>query len=423
MNKKVSLGVTLTLIFISIAMTLSITMVVAMRHFGTMQSDLQQRVKMFDYLNDIDKTARQNYTIDEEKLRAALSKGYIEGLGDPYAAYLTASEYLAAKNKDAGSQTGFGLEAALSEEGAVVVTRCDAGSPAALSGVQKGDVVTAVDGEAIAEVEFPTVQSKLRESSKILLTLSRGENSFAVELSSNTYTAVSVESRMAGPVGILRIRSFNKETPAQFKTAYKAMLEQGASALLFDLRDNEGGSLEAAKEVIAFLMPRGPYAKYMAKNETVTFMAEDSDEIQVPSVTLVNGGTAGEAELFAGVLQDFNKTQVVGTVTAGKNQVQELVPIETDKSAVRLTVGSLSLIQSGSTWKDGGIQPNKVVDMPESLVPYVSLLTDDEDPQILAGRALLEGSTHTPPTTAPEPTGDTTGDTTEPADESTEPSA
>ena len=80
MNKKVSLGVTLTLIFISIAMTLSITMVVAMRHFGTMQSDLQQRVTMFDYLNDIDKTARQNYTIDEEKLRAALSKGYIEGL-------------------------------------------------------------------------------------------------------------------------------------------------------------------------------------------------------------------------------------------------------------------------------------------------------------------------------------------------------
>ena len=127
MNKKVSLGVTLTLIFISIAMTLSITMVVAMRHFGTMQSDLQQRVTMFDYLNDIDKTARQNYTIDEEKLRAALSKGYIEGLGDPYAAYLTASEYLAAKNKDAGSQTGFGLEAALSEEGVVVVTRCDAG--------------------------------------------------------------------------------------------------------------------------------------------------------------------------------------------------------------------------------------------------------------------------------------------------------
>ena len=69
MNKKVSLGVTLALIFLSIAMTVSITVVIAMRHFGTMQMDLQQRVTMFDYVNDIDKTARQHYTIDEEKLR------------------------------------------------------------------------------------------------------------------------------------------------------------------------------------------------------------------------------------------------------------------------------------------------------------------------------------------------------------------
>ena len=75
MNKKVSLGVTLALIFLSIAMTVSIPVVIAMRHFGTMQTDLQQRVAMFDYVNDIDKTARQHYTIDEEKLRAALLKG------------------------------------------------------------------------------------------------------------------------------------------------------------------------------------------------------------------------------------------------------------------------------------------------------------------------------------------------------------
>ncbi len=64
-----------------IAMTVSITVVIARRHFGTMQMDLQQRVTMFDYVNDIDKTARQHYTIDEEKLRAALLRGYIEGLG------------------------------------------------------------------------------------------------------------------------------------------------------------------------------------------------------------------------------------------------------------------------------------------------------------------------------------------------------
>lgn len=127
-----------------------------------------------------------------------------------------------------------------------------------------------------------------------------------------------------------------------------------------------------------------PYAKYTTKTGVETFTAEDADEIQVPSATLVNSRTAGEAELFAGVLQDFGKTVVVGTVTAGKNTVQELVPIESDKSAIRITVGTLSLVQSGSSWQDTGIQPGRTVEMPEELAPYAALLTDDEDPQILA---------------------------------------
>lgn len=411
MNKKVSLGVTLALIFLSIAMTVSITVVIAMRHFGTMQTDLQQRVEMFDYINDIDKIARQNYIIDEERLRAALFRGYVEGLGDPYAAYLTASEYQAAQNAAAGKQTGFGLEVTLTKENMVVVSVCDNGSPAALSGVQKGDVVTAADGEEVSVETFEALQHKLRENSKILLSLTRGETDYAVELSSNTYTAVSVESRMAGSVGILRIRTFDSETPSQFKSAYRSLLEQGATSFLFDLRDNEGGSLDAAKDVIAFLMPRGPYAKYTTKSGTETLMAEDSDELQLPSVTLVNGTTAGEAELFAGVLQNFGKTQVIGTATAGKNTVQNLVAIESDKSAVRITVASLSLIQNNVTWQDTGIQPSQVVEMPEALLPYAALLTDEEDPQIAAGLAALQGNSP-PSTTAPvESTGTATAPT------------
>ena len=109
---------------------------------------------------------------------------------------------------------------------------------------------------------------------------------------------------------------------------------------------------------------------------------------------------------------------VVGTVTAGKNTVQELVPIESDKSAIRITVGTLSLVQSGSSWQDTGIQPGRTVEMPEELAPYAALLTDDEDPQILAGRAVLEGSAHTSTTAPADPTDPATGpsgtDVTEP---------
>ena len=106
--------------------------------------------------------------------------------------------------------------------------------------------IGAADGEPVSAETFDALQSKLRVNGKIMLSLTRGDTNYAVELSSNTYTAVSVEGRMAGTVGILRIRNFDSETPAQFKTAYRSLLDQGAASLLFDLRDNEGGSSSRA---------------------------------------------------------------------------------------------------------------------------------------------------------------------------------
>lgn len=119
MNKKVPLGATLALIIITIALTVSVTMVIAMRQFNSTMSDVGQRQVMFEYITDIDKTVRQHYagTIDEEKLRAALTKGYVEGIGDPYAAYFTAAEYQKENDRMAGTHSGLGLELALTSQG------------------------------------------------------------------------------------------------------------------------------------------------------------------------------------------------------------------------------------------------------------------------------------------------------------------
>lgn len=118
MNKKVPLGATLALIIITIALTVSVTMVIAMRQFNSTMSDVGQRQVMFEYITDIDKTVRQHYagTIDEEKLRAALTKGYVEGIGDPYAAYFTAAEYQKENDPDGGhaQRTGLGAGADIS---------------------------------------------------------------------------------------------------------------------------------------------------------------------------------------------------------------------------------------------------------------------------------------------------------------------
>ena len=97
MNKKISIGATIALMIISIALTISVTMVVAMRIFNSSVNDVTQRRAMYQYVTEIDTAVRPHYlgTIDEEKLRTALAQGYVDGIGDPYAAYLSASEYKA----------------------------------------------------------------------------------------------------------------------------------------------------------------------------------------------------------------------------------------------------------------------------------------------------------------------------------------
>lgn len=113
MNKKISIGATIALMIISIALTISVTMVVAMRIFNSSVNDVTQRRTMYQYVTEIDKAVRPHYlgTIDEEKLRTALARGYVDGIGDPYAAYLSADEYKAVQQARSGKLTGYGYRA------------------------------------------------------------------------------------------------------------------------------------------------------------------------------------------------------------------------------------------------------------------------------------------------------------------------
>ena len=174
MNKKVSIGVTLALIIISIALTVSITTVVAMRQFNSIVSDVGKRQVMFGYITDIDKLVREHLqNIDEEKLRTSLAKGYIAGLDDPYAAYLSADEYAAELSAQEGKVTGFGVELLRSNTGEIVVSGVQKNSPAAAAGLQKYDVITAVDSTPIAEIGLTEALKRLANNKKIILTYTR----------------------------------------------------------------------------------------------------------------------------------------------------------------------------------------------------------------------------------------------------------
>ncbi len=396
MKKRIPVATVLALIFMAIALSVSATMIFAMNRFSHTVSNVSARQALFDYLTNVDKMVRQNYagTVDEELLKENLASAYIQSIGDKYADYLTPDEYAAVQKKTAGTMTGFGLELTLkASPDQIVVSSVAVGSPADLAGMKAGDVVLSRDSEPVdATVKgLSDIRADLDDYAKILLTIEREKKQQSFELVSGTYAVISVTGKMIDNIGYIRISDFNDTTPGQFSAMLEQHIAAGAESMVFDLRQNAGGSLAAATETVGYLMPRGSFANVTASNGTVTALtATSAYELELPTVTLVNGQTSGEAELFAGVLQEFSLTTVVGDQTAGRSLVQEYFPLSADNAAVKLSVSELSLIKGGS-WEEKGIVPDRKVSL-EKTGEYLDLIDDAEDAQLQTALTVVGGS-------------------------------
>ena len=183
MRRKISLSTTITLILLAVALTVSLTMLLAMRHFNSQLQLVSQRQAMYSHINDVDKKVRAYYpNLDEESLRKGITQGYIYGLNDPYAVYYDPARYASEQLRLAGKSNNVGVTLSLDAEARVVVSRVQPNSAAGKAGVQKGDIVTAVDGTPAAEKSLSELQTLMNTATKVLLTVQRGENSHAYEL-------------------------------------------------------------------------------------------------------------------------------------------------------------------------------------------------------------------------------------------------
>lgn len=383
MKKKITVSTAVTLIILTVALTVSITMLVAIRYFNRQVQDVSQRQAMYTHINDVDKKVREYYTdLDEEALRRGITEGYIQGLGDSYAAYFSTEGYVQEKNRLAGRCGDVGLGVCVNAAGQLVVWRVDADSAADKGGVKVGDVLKALDNEEVAGKTEAEIQAKLDAAAKVLLSVERDGSPLAFELSAYEHTLRSVQSQKLDSIGYVRVTAFYENTPEQFKATVSSLVEQGVTGLIFDLRDNAGGLRTAAEEVIAYLMPLGQYGTETDKNGTATsLVSKSNNQLSLPTVTLINSGTAGEAEFFAGVLQEFSFTTVVGETSAGKAKYQEYFTLEADNSAIKLTVGEYSRLKNGS-WQDQGITPDLESALTDSQKATIRLTAVADDPQI-----------------------------------------
>ena len=391
MSKKISLGVAATIAIIAMAVTFSLTMVVSMKMFNTTVSSVKNKERQYNKLSEIDRFVRagEYFTIDEDTLNDRLAAGYMNGINDKYAVYYTAKEYSEKQSVEKGTLTGIGVAVVNdTSSGYARIIRLYDNSPAAEAGMQVGGFITAINDESTRNIT-----STARLTSKLLgeegttttityLTPDRQEQQLNLVHSNYKTPSIYTRQMVADTCGYIRIDAFNSGTASEFKAAVDELLQQGANSLVFDLRDNNGENLNAALVAADYCVPSGEIAKQQDRDGNVTVLRmSDETEINVPIVCLVNGSTAGSAELFANALRKMAGATLVGTQTAGKGVVLSDAQSFSDGSAAYITVGLL-LDNEDQTWNEEGLRPDidaaLSVDEQNAYYDY----TLDTDPQI-----------------------------------------
>lgn len=391
MSKKISLGVAATIAIIAMAVTFSLTMVVSMKMFNTTVSSVKNKERQYNKLSEIDRFVRagEYFTIDEDTLNDRLAAGYMNGINDKYAVYYTAKEYSEKQSVEKGTLTGIGVAVVNdTSSGYARIIRLYDNSPAAEAGMQVGGFIAAINDESTRNIT-----STARLTSKLLgeegttttityLTPDRQEQQLNLVHSNYKTPSIYTRQMVADTCGYIRIDAFTSGTASEFKAAVDELLQQGANSLVFDLRDNTGENLNAALVAADYCVPSGEIAKQQDRDGNVTVLRmSDETEINVPIVCLVNGSTAGSAELFANALRKMAGATLVGTKTAGKGVVLSDAQSFSDGSAAYITVGLL-LDNEDQTWNEEGLRPDidaaLSVDEQNAYYDY----TLDTDPQI-----------------------------------------
>ena len=402
MSKKISLGVAAAIALIAMAVTFSLTMVVSMNMFNTTVSSVKNKERQYNKLSEIDRFVRANeyFTINNDTLNDTIAAGYVLGISDKYARYYTAKAYSEKLAMDSGKLTGIGVSVVNdASSGYARIIRLFENSPADDAELQVGGFITAINGVSTRQLtETSAINSALlgEEGTTTTITyLTPDRQEQTLDLVHSNYKTPTVSYQVLNEkVGYLRVYSFSSTTGSEFKSAVDALMDSNVQTMVFDLRDNTGENLNAALVAADYCLPSGLIASQQGKDGTFTDLRmSDETALSVPAVCLVNGSTAGSAELFANALRKMGDALLVGTTTTGKGVVMSDPQSFSDGSAAVITVGILR-DNEGETWNDFGLTPDIDATLTSDELNSYYDFTTDTDPQIakaVAAAQMLAG--------------------------------
>ena len=366
MGKKITLGTAITLIIIAVAITVSLTMVLALRNFNEKVSGITERENMFAKFTEIDNYVRQNRSdIDEETLMDGVAKGYLSGINDPYALYMSAETYSAYVAASSQTVAGVGITASMDSDGYMLVGKVYEGSTAASAGILPGDLIIKVDDINLSADTYAESEALLigEAGTKVTLKVRRDGEDTEMEITRRVLTPTNVTAVPFDNYYYIRVDDFTESTPDQFSKAVEKAISAGAQYLVFDVRSVNSGLISSAATVLDRLVGSGDmlYVEYNDGSKE-TLYTSNSRETDIPMVVLVNESTAGAAEFFAAGLRDFGKAKIVGMQTAGVGSLQKIYKLD-DGSAIQLTIGKYYLANSKTAWEGFGVVPDHMVSL------------------------------------------------------------
>ena len=338
----------------------------------------------------------ENYFIDdydEDKLADAAASAMVTATGDRWSYYLSAADYQSYEESMNNAYVGIGVTIVLDEEaGGLRVESVEADSPAYAAGIQVGDIMLEAEGQKTIELGTTGTRDVVRgeEGTTVHLKMQRGDEVFEIDVLRASIKTVVASGRMLDDqIGYVKINNFDARCFEETSACIDEVLEQGAKALIFDVRFNGGGYKDEMVKILDKLLPEGVLFQsedYAGKKESDS---SDAACIELPMAVLVNRDSYSAAEFFAAALQEYDWAEVVGEKTCGKGNFQTGFQLS-DGSLLNLSIGKYYTPQ-GRSLTDIGVTPDVEIEYDDETYAklYYGQLSDGEDAQLQEAIGIL----------------------------------
>ena len=334
--------------------------------------------------------------VDTLQLVDGAMKGMVESLKDPYAVYLPPKEFQSLETHLKGAYGGVGLYVGMSEGNKLTVMSPIKGTPAFKAGIKSGDIIVKIDGKSTQGIDIDKAVSWMKgdPDTKVTVSMQRGKTASLIDfvLTREVIKIPSVEGKILEglpDIAYISISMFNDNTGKELGAVWEELKKKSPKALVLDLRNNPGGSLQTAVEVGGFFVPKDKPVVWLVEKHQEQAFPSSGNLIGLPLALLINKGSASASEIVSGAIKDLKLGTIIGETSYGKGIVQSIFDLN-GGAALKITTAQYLTPNKNDIHKKG-IKPDIEVKIPENAKTQFILADPKKDIQLQKAIEVLNG--------------------------------